>query len=281
MRVDEELVSRGYSEFKHWVDDYTFFTNRLDTARKFVRDIEDVLAQYRLTLNEHKLHIGRIRARATSDWASSIRAITLGSEATSGSQVERFLYELSSIATSQRDASVMRYGLSTLFAEPVGGRFRWIAPGVANSAAKILEVAQRHTECAPFAAQVWLLLGPSAGLSVSRNLLAAIQQRRTDAILWYLDSISEAGLKPRRHLVSLMLRVPRWFVVPLAFTIRRNWLEKYELRALGDYVEDLPDDYARDEHWVLTHELDVAQGRKTSSCDLQPLLLRNLSIVAR
>ncbi len=278
MKVDRSLEDKGHKNFKHWVDDYVYYTNSRDDAEHFIQDIEDALFSYRLILNERKVGIYETKSVSEAHWSDELRANTPGPECTDGTTISDYLDRVASLADRNADASVSRYGLSSLFSEPTGGRVHWISRGLESQLDKLWQISKERTECAPYAAQAWTVSGSSEPGPLLNSLLEAVKQRRSDATLWYLDALIQANSDVPRPIIEYMVKSPHWHVLPLALLVRKERVDAATLCVIQDYLSALPDVFSRDEHWILAHEVDLATAAKASTCDLDPFLARGLSL---
>jgi len=66
-QVDKEMSSKNYSYIRY-IDDYTCYCDTFEEAQFFLRDLNDLLRTYKLTLNIKKTEIIELPAPVEADW---------------------------------------------------------------------------------------------------------------------------------------------------------------------------------------------------------------------
>jgi len=275
--VDERLVERGYDTFQRWVDDYVFLADDERQAQGFLRDLELELAKYRLRVNETKTKIIGLPAVLDDVWRGEVDA-RLAWATDSASSTRGVLDFLRVTALGHAGGSVMRYGLSKVFDFDETSHAPLPPWHVVENARLVATLALADPAIASFAARTLVRADGAWVLGALRALtLDAMRRGRSDAVAWYLDAFKHRGETPPYEVIEALIK--SLDTVPLAMAVAAGWITPRDESALAEALVEMNDDYERDEHWLLAHELDLHTGAASSSCGLAPLLDSGASFI--
>lgn len=120
-RVDSELINKGW-EYVRNIDDYTCFVKSEEEGRNFLRDLQNELRKYDLSLNHKKTKINKLPAAMTEQWIRKIKTITLlkeyGKVDYKNCQTY-FDYAIEIAEKENGNASVLKYAIKTLSGLPL------------------------------------------------------------------------------------------------------------------------------------------------------------------
>ena len=113
-RVDETLVNKGH-EFVRYIDDYECYSDSYEAAQRFIVDLDEALAHFRLSLNQRKTRIAALPDEDMDSWVRSLTSFAFKSKSLSPSEVDNFLSRAIRLAKSEQgSAACINYALRML-----------------------------------------------------------------------------------------------------------------------------------------------------------------------
>lgn len=107
-RVDKGLSPYRYLRF---VDDYTMYCDTRAEAEEFLRQLQFLAGEYRLTLNNRKSRIVNIGKGFESDWLFDVRSFV--PRVFKSPQAVEYLRKLEVVARENPGASVLKFGVKS------------------------------------------------------------------------------------------------------------------------------------------------------------------------
>ena len=114
-KVDRRLYDDGYRYFRN-IDDYDCYTESMEEAQRFLRDLEDSLREYDLPLNHKKTKIIELPVANSEHWIHKLNSMQLiaGFGKTSYTEVNAYIDTALKLSIERNDSAVLKYAIKSL-----------------------------------------------------------------------------------------------------------------------------------------------------------------------
>lgn len=253
-RVDKCLADLGFEHYRY-VDDYTCYCKTSEEAERFVRELAEQLALYKLSLNLKKTVIEPLPAPSEESWVLELRGVLpsrLGQEGEDAAELtaaEAVTFLNHAIAVNQvtPDGSVLKYAFSC------------IRPFI-NSGAQIpcldllVNLAWHYPILIPLI-DGYLDKGNLSADLYREQLNTLIQEnaehKRTDGMVWPLYIMLKHGLHCESKTAECVLVSRDCAAITLLFEM--GVAEAEVIQFARDISTD--DLYTRDNYWLLLYQV--------------------------
>lgn len=253
-KVDEALAKSLDGEFSRYIDDYSYYCDSEEDAKKFLHSLECELAKFKLHLNAKKTTIEKLPQPTVEPWVIELgQRLPFDVEKdVSLFDVYRYLDFAQVLSTKYPEGSVLKYAVSTVIKMPI----RWDQAG--DLLQYLLSLSFHHTNFLP------LLEMPiernhaeffgygRAGADLVSILAENVSLKRSDGICWALYFLGRL----ERH-------VPETLAKEIVDTgdcmsiLSLYWAAKEHSQLVVDYANsiDRAHLYELDRHWMLIYQL--------------------------
>ena len=254
--VDDSSTMQKY-QYLHFIDDFHFYAVSEDEAERFILDLTEVLARYKLTINQRKTQVIPLPEVQTVDWLRTISAAS--SIGLNWKTISNFLDLALQIQKQYPESSALRTALITIEGQ-------W--DSLDNSAKKttvhrLFNIAFFYPAAVKSLCRI--LLNNSAVKNnddVTANLdklcdliIQHSKLDHSDAVTWLLYTILHEGQAVSEDAVDAIIESKDSLALAL-LTETRSHKVRSKLVAFIASFEDLnPEPYERDEYWLLYYEL--------------------------
>lgn len=254
-RVDETLCSKGY-DFYRYIDDYTCYCENDEEAQKFLQDLGDELAKFKLTLNLKKTIIEELPSSIEDSWVLELRGALPSRLNQAGedepkltaTEVLTFINRAIDVNKSTPDGSVLKYAVSLVLShldddaslvviEPLLN-LAWHFPLLLPLLDLLLKNAQ--IDSALYRTQLIEIIRVNA------------VKRRSDGMAWPLHSLLRCGAIVEEGIADQVIASKDCVSICLLLE-----MSSYEQKIV-DFVNGwlpLGTDYEKDNYWLLLYQL--------------------------
>lgn len=114
-KVNEKLRNKGFIQFYHYVDDYTYFAKDHDDAKSFIREFTLVLKDYELMPNEKKTKILPMADALEESWVLDLNQFRFPSgEWLHFSVIESYINRARHLQKQHANSSLLSYAISVI-----------------------------------------------------------------------------------------------------------------------------------------------------------------------
>lgn len=280
-QVDAALRASGY-DFVRYIDDYFFVSTTRDIAEAFISAVRDELAQIKLSIHPGKTSISQMPLTLSPGWMRRLRSALRGP--TSLSRILDAIDEAIEIASSDTEEGVLRYLLVAIEVATREDGF----PQEARSAIvdRLLHIGFLRPVAVGTACRVLESMGAAAitAREAELNLILKEHARalRTDAATWLLHTLVSNGMSPTKPAAKAVVRAGDCLMMALLAEDPAGM--KRVIRFLTRLEKQEPENYRRDEYWLLYYQFAL-RGRRWATVassyyeEFEPLLKANVSFV--
>jgi hypothetical protein len=253
-RVDEEL--RKSFSFIRYIDDYECYCDSEHQALDFVRQLEKLVAKFKLQLNARKTRISRLPQPVTEDWI-----LELGQHIPKGDEPEirdvyRFLDVAVCLADKNPDGSVLKYAASV-----VSG-LKLSYPKNEACLNYLLGLAFHHSDLLPKLTGLIDSLLPEifghimdfGGIcpKIEAVLNECIELRRSDGMCWALYLLGRVRHELPEEMAKKLIDTDDALAILTLY-----WASDTHKQMAIDYANtlDQTDSHQLDRYWVLLYQL--------------------------
>lgn len=126
-KIDEALVSEGFTHYSRNIDDYSCYVSSMEEAERFLLCLNKYLKEYELSINHKKTRIIQLPETAESDWKYKLNSFYFGAEYTDSNQqiirlkMLRLYIDLAlSLTIENNDAAPLSYAIKVLSSKYLG-----------------------------------------------------------------------------------------------------------------------------------------------------------------
>ena len=109
----DEVLSRAYN-YVRFIDDYTCYCATYEESEKFIRELAEELAKYKLNLNYKKTYIETLPVPINSDWVNDLNTHLPSSEEYTYTQVIDYLDYALELQKKSPEGSVLKYAIKAV-----------------------------------------------------------------------------------------------------------------------------------------------------------------------
>lgn len=249
-RIDAEM--RQHFTYKRYIDDYTAYCETEEEAQRFIRELSQHLAQYKLLLNINKTQVVRLPQPLASDWVSELTLTAPERKNASTTDALRYLDAAVKIAQKTPDGSVLKYATKMLLGRHARlarqtDVFQYVL-GLAFHQPAILPVLNRFLD-----AMTARYIRDHHGSAFNAILLDNAKWRRTDGMSWALYFLHRLDVAVADECAREMMQSRDCMALLLLYLSgeqqHRDVVVKF---ANGIDSDDL---YECDRYWLLRYEL--------------------------
>ena len=257
-KVDRRLVRKKYT-FIRSVDDYVAFCRSEEQAERFILDLSDELAQYRLILNRGKTSIQPLPLATTPDWIVELEKAIHESDVTSSSGLVRHLDFATSLARSSPDGSVLKYALRSIINKMPSS----VSPtnGPACSLMQYaLNLSFHHPILVPllkdlFASFDWSNEQFSYDTRIQELMTEHLRLRHSDAVSWLLYFSIKYGVPVTDHCAKEIVKSLDCISMLLLYLTDNQIHRNQVVRTAKRIVKDKDNLYRIDQYWLLLYQM--------------------------
>lgn len=246
-KVDDALAKKGYKFFRA-IDDYKCYASTREEAECFIRDLEQELSMYLLSLNAKKVSISDLPLPSKATWITDLAARLTRDGSLTGPQIISYLDYAVTMQSRYPQGSVLKYAARTL-----SGRIDQANADI--YVRYLLQVAYHYPVVLPVICetlQKWIF-------SIDRNYLREVVRRhldfrRSDAVSWGLYLMHLAGVRVTKSLARAVVKSADCVAMATLLALgQHSDLVKGFVHGLnGAHHYDL------DKYWLLIYELTRA-----------------------
>lgn len=111
--VDKRLYANGFRFIRN-IDDYECYVENYERAQLFLRDLEDALREFDLSLNHKKTAIKRLPVSINENWIHRLNGSLADKKSYTYTDVNSFLDLALCVADENEDSAVLKYAIKTL-----------------------------------------------------------------------------------------------------------------------------------------------------------------------
>lgn len=255
-KVDEALATNEKvgANFSRYIDDYSYYCDSEEDAKKFLHSLECELAKFKLQLNAKKTSIEKLPQPSVEPWV-----IALGQSMHFDKEKEVALFDVyryldfaQVLSAKYPEGSVLKYAVSTVIKMPI----RWDSAG--NLLQYLLSLSFHHTNLLP------LLEMPieknhgdffaysRAGADLISILEENVSLKRSDGICWALYFLGRLEHHVPKNLAKKIVGTGDCMSI-----LSLYWAEEEHRQLVVDYANSIDKAhlYELDRHWMLLYQM--------------------------
>jgi hypothetical protein len=253
--VDEKLRNKGY-EFQRYIDDYTCNCTTDNEAQKFIQDLSNLLATYKLTLNLNKTYIEDLPAALEDEWVLELRGALPSRLSHAGENEPKlsstealtFLNRAIGINKKTPDGSVLKYAVSVILLHlDTGVPFDLLEP--------LLNLSWHYPVLLPLVdllLQKGELKAELCQVKLNEIIKENAEKSRSDGMSWPLHTMLSHGVIADRTTAEKVIASGDCVAITLLL----------EMKVFNDLIVEYAkniikngDDYDKDNCWLLLYQL--------------------------
>jgi hypothetical protein len=253
-KVDEALAKSLDGDFSRYIDDYSYYCDSEDGAKKFLHSLECELAKFKLHLNAKKTSIEKLPQPTVEPWV-----IELGQSKASDKDKEVSLFDVyryldfaQVLSAKHPEGSVLKYAVSTVIKMPI----RWDQAG--DLLQYLLSLSFHHTNLLPLLEKPIEknhaeFIGYSrAGADLISILAENVSLKRSDGICWALYFLGRLEHHVPEDLAKKIVGTGDCMSI-----LSLYWAAEEYRQLVVDYANsiDRAHLYELDRHWMLFYQL--------------------------
>lgn len=126
-KVDKTLYDKGYRYYRN-IDDYECFVESYEAAQCFLRDLEEALREYDLSLNHKKTAILSLPVAMAEKWIHKLNnTLVIAKEKMTYKEVNAYLDLALGLAHETGDSAVLNYAIKALVGKDMTGAAKKLA----------------------------------------------------------------------------------------------------------------------------------------------------------
>lgn len=253
-RVDEEL--RKNFSFVRYIDDYECYCASEHEALEFVRQLERLVAKFKLQLNARKTKISRLPQPVTEDWILELGQHIPKSDTPEIRDVFRFLDVAVCLADKNPDSSVLKYAASVVNGLKIG------YPSNESCLNYLLGLTFYHSDLLPklrglidsLLMEVFGVVIDFGGVcpKIEAVLNECIDLRRSDGMCWALYLLGCVQHELSEEMAKKLIETDDALAILTLY-----WAGDLHKQLVVDYANSLDqnDIHQLDRYWVLLYQL--------------------------
>lgn len=254
-RVDEELRKRF--SFVRYIDDYECYCDSEHEALEFVRQLERLVAKYKLQLNARKTRILRLPRPVTEDWILELGQHIPKTENPDVRDIFRFLDVAVCLAEKNPDCSILKYAASVVnglkIAYPTNDACLNYLLGLTFHHSDLLPKLQNLIDSLlvkSFGGGVLDLGGACPKIEAVLN--ECIDLRRSDGMCWSLYLLGRVKHELSEELAKKLIETDDALAILTLY-----WAGDTHKKMVVDYASSLDQEdlHQLDRYWILLYQL--------------------------
>lgn len=253
--VDKALIDKGY-EFYRYIDDYTCYCNSDEEAQRFIQDLGDELATFKLTLNLKKTLIEDLPSAVEDTWVLELRGALPSRLQNAGenepkltaTEVLTFINRAIEVNKITPDGSVLKYAVSLVLSHFDDNAAFWLVEPLLNLAwhfpllLPLLDLILVNEQINPanYRSQLIEIIKVNA------------DKRRSDGIAWPLHSLLSAGAIVEDGIADQVIASKD--CVAICLLLEMGTHEQKVIDFVSSWLP-LASDYEKDNYWLLLYQL--------------------------
>ena len=247
--VDQALRAAGHEDFIRYIDDYEYYAETEESGRRFIEAVQKHLARFELQLNDSKTAIRPLPMPMAEAWVRRLTNDDPGEDA-SAAQYRAYLGTAIELSAEQGVGSAIQYA---------AGRLRTYsgpASAVSLLAPELIGVAEHRPRVFPTVVQILEACGVDLlrySESIEVIVCEAIRRGRSDILAWGLHALMRSNSSLADEIKDLVIESRDG--VAMALVCASGQLTHEETDRMLSVYTSTPDDYARDQLWIVGLEL--------------------------
>ena len=259
-KVDAHMVQKQYT-FIRAVDDYMAFCASQDDAERFVFELSEELAKYKLMLNIGKTAIEALPMATSPNWVTVLDNAIGQSGAVSEFSIVNYLDSAIVLARSVPDGSVLKYALRSLINRmaSAGG----VSDDVLHTAIQYaLNLSYYHPVLIPLLGDLFVKIDLSKEQfrydnEVQGLLAEHVRHRRSDAISWLLYYCIKYGVPVMNDTAKAIVATEDCIPMLFLYLTDSQQHKRQVVMAAKQLTQNNHDLYTLDQHWLLFYQLFI------------------------
>lgn len=253
--VDKILNDKGY-EFYRYIDDYTCYCDSDEEAQRFLQDLGDELATYKLTLNLKKTIIEDLPSAVEDTWVLELRGALPSRLQNAGenepkltaTEVLTFINRAIEVNKLTPDGSVLKYAVSLVMSHLDEHAAPWLIEPLLNLAwhfpvlLPLLDLILTNEQIDPAIYRTQLI----------EIIRVNADKRRSDGMAWPLHSLLRAGSIVEDELADKVIASKD--CVSICLLLEMGVHEQKVVAFVNSWLQ-LASDYDKDNYWLLLYQL--------------------------